>query len=219
MRHLPNTLSGLTIVLFCHVALAEPPLQSGVADCDRSVHGRACMLGWNFSGDPRPHYRVQRLTTKPQQWVNTEILSSDPYATGRPVEGGNLYRVAACDDKASTRNCIYSSVQWAIERPTREEMPDYLLDGNGVKMVISKTDDLLSQTDQYNVYRLTQLLDEVADVHLLPPMTKPRISNPDTVVLDESVTEDEMIFTSIYHNYEMRRKAGHGRKPRQSRRN
>lgn len=218
MRNIPNTLSALTILLCCHLALAGPPQQSGVADCDRADHGRACRLGWNFSADPRPYYRVQRLTTEPPEWANTEILSGDPYAIGLRVEAGHLYRVVACDDRASTRNCVYSSVQWAIERPTREDMPDYLLDGNGVKMVISKTDDLLSQTDQYNVYRLTQLLDNVTNADLLLPMTKPRISNPYTAVLDESVTDDEMIFTSIYHNYELRRKAGHSRKARQSRR-
>ncbi len=218
MRHLPNTLSALTAVLICQFAFAEPPLQSGVADCDRNFHGRACMLGWNFSGDPRPHYRVQRLNTKPQEWINTEILNDDPYANGAPVDGGHLYRVAACDDKTATKNCVYSTVQWAIKRPTREEMPDYLLDGNGVKMVISKTDDLLSQTDQYNVYRLTQLLDDVADARSLPPMTKPRVSDQESPALDDSVTDDDMIFASIYHNYQIRRKSGHGRKKRQGRR-
>jgi len=219
MRHLPNTLSALTAVMICQVGLTEPPLKSGVADCDRTDHGRICKLGWNFSGDPRQHYRVQRLTTKPQEWVDTEILNANPYATGIPVDGGYLYRVAACDDKAAIKNCVYSTVQWAIARPTPEEMPDYLLDGNGVKMVISKTDDLLSQTDQYNVYRLTQLLDDIADVRLLSPMTKPRVSDVDMPTLDDSVTDDDMIFASIYHNYEIRRKAGHGRKKRQSRRN
>jgi hypothetical protein len=218
MRHLPNTLCALTAVLICQAGLAEPPLHSGVADCDRSGHGRACMLGWNFSEDPHPHYRVQRLTTRPQQWVNTEVMSGDPYATGDSVEGGYLYRVAACDDRASTKNCSYSTVQWAIERPTQEEIPDYLLDGDGVKMEISKSDDLLSQTDQYNVYRLIQLLDDVDDVHSLPPMTEPRVSNVDTPTLDDSVTDDDMIFASIYHNYEMRRKAGRSRKGKKNHR-
>ena len=218
MRHLPNTLSALTALMICQFAFAEPPLRSGVADCDRTDHGRSCTLGWNFSADPRAHYRVQRLNTKPQEWINTEILDDDPYANGVPVDAGHLYRVAACDDKAATKNCAYSTVQWAIERPTREEMPDYLLDGNGVKMVISKTDDLLSQTDQYNVYRLTQLLDDVADARTLPRMTKPRVSDLDTPTLDDSVTDDDMILASIYHNYQIRRKSGHGRKKRQNHR-
>jgi hypothetical protein len=93
-------------------------------------------------------------------------------------------------------------VQWAIVRPAMEDIPDYLVDGNGVEMHIAKNAPESVQRAQYNVYRLVQLLDRIPDLSRLPPMTPPRM--PGAPLAEAS--DDDQIVIGIYENYAERRR-------------
>jgi hypothetical protein len=100
-----------------------------------------------------------------------------------------------------------STVQWAIARPATEDIPDFLVDGNGVEMHIAKNAPESVQLAQYNVYRLVQLLDRIPDLSRLPPMTKPQLAGTALA----GAGSDEQILTGIYENYtERRNRALHG---------
>lgn len=82
-------------------------------------------------------------------------------------------------------------------------MPEFLVDSTGARMHISQSGSPEIQLDQYNVYRLVQLLDQVDEVSALPPVTEPQFS-PDQYEHSGTPTVDDQIYTSIYYNYRSR---------------
>ena len=184
---------------------------TGAAECVAPSNGAGCSIQWDFTRSPRAYVQVEYLDENSLQWR----AAGQPYDALRtssdPVQGARLYRVRGCDDATVQRNCTVSTVLWAIARPAKADIPDYLVDGNGVEMHISKNAPENVQIAQYNVYRLVQLLDHIPDLSRLPPMTPPRTAG--TALAEAS--DDDPIVTGIYENYtERRRQAlradGHG---------
>ncbi len=202
--------------------LAGPPATDGDLRCDRQDGRQACVLTWNLAAQPRVHYRVQRYDVASQSWQSLGNTYSSPYAsTDQPVRGGTLYRILACDDLERQVNCVGSRVHWALLLPSSpDEIPDAVESKSGGKMLVNKTSDLASQTDAYNVYLLANMLDDIADLASMPPMTRPRLM-PEDPLFDGDTVDEEQMESSVYHNYETRRQmaieeAGASEQPRSS---
>lgn len=173
--------------------------------CDREAHESACRLRWDFSQAPRAYVQVQELDADSGNWSPV----GQPYESMRTksnrVEGARLYRTIACDDPDIKRNCVSSRVQWAISRPTIDQIPEYLVDGDGIRMHISKGAPEDVQIAQYNVYRLIQLLDRIDDVSSLPPMTEPEVADSALSPGGRSLSDDDKVLAGVYQNYRERR--------------
>lgn len=173
--------------------------------CDRKTHESDCKLRWDFSQAPRAYVQVQRLDSDSGNWSPV----GQPYESVRRksnrVEGARLYRTIACDDPDVKRNCVSSRVQWAISRPAIDQIPEYLVDGDGVQMHISKDAPEDVQIAQYNVYRLIQLLDRIDDVSSLPPMTEPEVTDSALSPGGTSLSDDDQVLAGVYQNYRERR--------------
>ena len=178
---------------------AETP--AGRATCTPQSKGSACAIRWDFVQAPRGYYQVEYLDENSLVWRAFGRPYSAFHARSEPVQPERLYRVRACDDEAMTRRCVGSTVQWAIARPKSNQIPEVLVDGNGVEMNVVKSAPNDVQIAQYNVYRLVQLLDRIPDLSGFPPMTKPRATNETSVSLDD----DYLILSGIYENYSERR--------------
>jgi hypothetical protein len=172
------------------------------ADCVPQANESGCSIEWDFTRSPRAYFRVEYLDENSLQWRATGQPYDALRTRSEPVEGARLYRVRGCDDAALQRNCVLSTVQWAIARPAVEDIPGYLVDGNGVEMHIAKNAPESVQLAQYNVYRLVQLLDRIPELSRLPPMTPPRTGG--TPLAEAS--DDDPIVTGIYENYTERRR-------------
>lgn len=76
-------------------------------------------------------------------------------------------------------------------------------------MLVSKNVSLRAQKHQYNVYLVRRLMNGVADMGSMPPMTVPRFGSE---VSEERVltqgTEYEVIERDVCKHYEAWRKAG-----------
>ena len=167
------------------------------ADCVPQANESGCSIEWDFTRSPRAYFQVEYLDENSLQWRATGRPYDALRTRSEPVEGARLYRVRGCDDAAVQRNCTLSTVQWAIARPPIEDIPDYLVDGNGVEMHVAKNAPESVQVAQYNVYRLVQLLDRIPDLSRLPPMTPPGMAG---------TSDDDPIVTGIYENYTERRR-------------
>ena len=175
---------------------------NATADCAPLANESGCSIEWDFTRSPRAYFRVEYLDENSLQWRAAGQAYDALRTRSEPVRGGRLYRVRGCDDPAVQRNCSFSTVQWAIVRPAMEDIPDYLVDGNGVEMHIAKNAPESVQRAQYNVYRLVQLLDRIPDLSRLPPMTPPRM--PGAPLAEAS--DDDQIVIGIYENYAERRR-------------
>ena len=173
----------------------------GKADCAPQSRGFACEIRWDFTQAPRGFYQVEFLDETSRSWRALGRPYGAFHTRSGPVRPARLYRVRGCDDEFMTRNCVESSVQWAIARPAADRIPEFLVDGNGVEMHIVKSAPAGVQIAQYNVYRLVQLLDRIPDLSKLPPMTKPTA----TAVSGLGHEEDFLILSGIYENYSERR--------------
>lgn len=178
----------------------------GSAECVAHSKGAGCSIQWDFTRSPRAYVQVEYLDENSLQWRALGQPYDAVHTRSEPVPAARLYRVRGCEDAAVKRNCALSTVQWAIARPPMDEIPDYLVDGNGVEMHIAKSAPEAVQIAQYNVYRLIQLLDRISDTSRLPPMTRPGFNGAST----EANSDDEQILRGIYENYTERRL----RKPR-----
>jgi hypothetical protein len=167
------------------------------ADCVPQANESGCSIEWDFTRSPRAYFQVEYLDENSLQWRATGRPYDALRTRSEPVEGARLYRVRGCDDAAVQTNCTSSTVQWAIARPPIEDIPDYLVDGNGVEMHVAKNAPESVQVAQYNVYRLVQLLDRIPDLSRLPPMTPPGMAG---------TSDDDPIVTGIYENYTERRR-------------
>ncbi len=186
-------------------AIAEPPLNSGEIDCDRSAASDGCRLAWNMTATPRESYQLQSYSIRQRGWKNVGGPSREAYATRQAgAPGGTLYRVLACDDRPAGKHCVGSTVHWVLAKPKPKDIPESMPQQSGQAMTISKGADELTQLDQYNVYLLVQLLEQIDDLASMPAMTRPLVSS-DSTVIDESLTDDDQIYGSIYHNYEAMR--------------
>jgi len=195
----------LTSLLLALTASAEPPTSSGELKCDRAAKSSECRLTWNMTDTARAYYQLQTYSTKHDGWKKVGKPRTNGYTTlNRTVRGGRLYRVVACDDKAVSENCASSTVHWVLAKPPTDRIPDTVIDKSGTAMTVSKDEDRWSQLDQYNVYLLVQLVEQIDDLASMPAMTRPGIAT-DSPVVDESLTNDEQIYGSIYHNYEAMR--------------
>ncbi len=192
-------------------AAEAPP---ATAECVRQAGSTGCSIRWDFLQQPRAYFQVEYLDDAAMQWRAYGQAYDSVRTSSEPVPAGRLYRVRGCDDATVRRNCLTSTVQWAIARPAPDEIPDYLVDGNGVEMQIVKNAPESVQIAQYNVYRLIQLLDRIPDLSRMPPMTKPGTGS----LAVSGPSEDQQILAGIYENYTERRslavsarKAGDGR--------
>jgi hypothetical protein len=177
------------------------------AECVPQSNGPDCSIRWDFTGSPRAYFQVEYLDENSLKWRTVGQPYDALRTRSEPVQAARLYRVRGCDDATVKRNCTWSTVQWAIAHPDTEDIPDYLLDGNGVEMHIAKNAPDNVQIAQYNVYRLVQLLDRVPDPSSLPPMTRPQSGHASA----DSMSDDEQILLGIYENYtERRRQAQRG---------
>ena len=174
----------------------------GSAECVPQSNGPGCSIRWDFTGSPRAYFQVEYLDENSLKWRTVGQPYDALRTSSEPVQAARLYRVRGCDDATVQRNCLVSTVMWAIARPTTDDIPDYLVDGNGVEMHIAKNAPEHVQIAQYNVYRLVQLLDRIPDLSRLPPMTPPRTAG--TAFADAS--DDDPIVTGIYENYTERRR-------------
>ncbi len=172
------------------------------AECVPQANESGCSIEWDFTRSPRAYFRVEYLDENSWQWRATGQAYDALRTRSEPVEDAKLYRVRGCDDAALQRNCILSTVQWAIARPAVADIPGYLVDGNGVEMHIAKNAPESVQLAQYNVYRLVQLLDRIPDLSRLPPMTPPRTAGTPLA----NARDDDQIVTGIYENYTERRR-------------
>lgn len=193
------------LLLAAWPANAEPPLTSGELNCDSVTGSDGCRLAWNMTATPRAYYQLQRYSVRQRGWKNRGGPDREAYATRTgKAHGGSLYRVLACDDKHAHRNCVSSTVHWVLAMPSAADIPESVPQMSGQAMTISREADLLTQLDQYNVYLLVQLLEQIDDLASMPAMTRPLISS-DSAVIDDSLTGDEQIYGSVYHNYEAMR--------------
>jgi hypothetical protein len=176
-------------------------VEQNSAECIPQGNAPGCSIQWDFSRSPRAHFQVEYLDENSLQWRATGRAYDALRTRSEPVQPARLYRVRGCDDAAVKRNCTWSTVQWAIARPATEDIPDYLVDGNGVEMHIAKNAPENVRLAQYNVYRLVQLLDRVPDPSSLPPMTRPRIADTSA----DGMSDDEEILLGVYENYTERR--------------
>lgn len=187
---------------------AETP--AATVECVPKAGNAGCSIQWDFLQQPRAYFQVEYLDDSSMQWRAFGRPYDSVRTSSEPVPAARLYRVRGCDDATVRRNCVTSTVQWAIARPTPEEIPDYLVDGNGVEMQIAKNAPETVQIAQYNVYRLVQLLDRIQDLSKLPPMTQPGTGAHSV----SGASEDEQILAGIYENYtERRRLAIRAQKP------
>ena len=175
---------------------------AGTAECKREDASSDCSIQWDFAQAPRAYVQVEYLDENSSQWQPSGQPYGPVHTRSKPLPPAKLYRVRGCDDPAVQRNCVSSTVHWAVARPPVEEIPDYLVDGNGVEMHIVKNAPEAVQIAQYNVYRLIQLLDRIPDLSELPPMTKPRTVG--TPLGDPG--GEEQVLTGIYENYTERRR-------------
>jgi hypothetical protein len=194
-------LSMALCTLIAAPAMAGPPETSGHAVCDRSVQS-ACHIAWNLSATPRAYYWVQQYDGERGAWQSVGDPATQAWATSdESAAAGFLYRVQACNDLDATEDCIGTTLCWAPLRPSSVwEIPAEMHDADGDVMSISKESDLLTQTAQFNVYSLVQLIDGV-DLSTMPAMTPPVERHPDPST-DSGLSADDLIHSGVYENYE-----------------
>ena len=178
-----------------------PDVAVATAECVPRYNGSGCSIRWDFTHSPRAYVQVEYLDEHSLQWRAVGQPYEALHTRSEPVQAARLYRVRGCDDAAVKRNCATSTVQWAIARPATKDIPDFLVDGNGVEMHVAKSAPEFVQIAQYNVYRLVQLLDRIPDLSKLPPMTRPRVAD----ATPAGMSDDDQILLGIYENYTERR--------------
>lgn len=167
------------IVAIAVVGVALPPAthaadELGRANCHRQTPGSECAAAWDLSPVPRSFVFVERFefdTEGKSSWRRVEgPVESDKGVSNERVKGGHLYRVAGCNDKAGTRDCVGSTVFWAPARPSNlDEIPDvvrtpaayYLRDRNHSREF---------QIIDYNMALISQLVDTI-HMESMPRMT------------------------------------------------
>lgn len=193
----------ITVLLFVAIGaeITAAEFSPASAECVPHANGSACSIQWDFVQAPRAFYQVEYLDENSLKWRALGQPYESVHTRSKPVPAARLYRVRGCDDHAVRRNCVSSTVHWAIVRPVAEEIPDFVVDGYGVEMHIAKDAPMAIQLAQYNVYRLVQLLDRVPDLSRLPPMTKPEAEQLSAT----GRIDDYQILAGVYANYSERR--------------
>jgi len=183
-------------------AIAQPPQLSGQATCDHVGQDGGYHVAWNLSSTPRSYYWVQQYIPAMQSWRRLGNPVTTPYATSEAaVDQGSFYRVYACNDLDGTQECTSTTLCWVPVRPrSADQIPASMPDGHGQQMVVAKETDLETQTQQYNVYRLVQIVNGI-DLRTMPPMTPPKERSPDPST-ESGLTPDDLIHLGVYENYE-----------------
>ncbi|SHG20784.1 hypothetical protein SAMN04487965_3532 [Microbulbifer donghaiensis] len=179
---------------------ASPPERSGRISCEKPTYQAQCKLAWNFSETNKAYFIPQVFDVSEESWRNIEKPAIENYGvTKRTVEGGSLYRVLACDTPQVTDSCLDSGVYWVIARPKIGDLPESVADKRGNNMLIMKNADSKTQIDQYNVYVMINVLEQI-DLSKLPPMVEP-VATAREDFAEQHVNEDDEIQGSLYYNY------------------
>lgn len=199
-----NKLYLASIVSFlCFSASAEPVTVGGKAICDRTTP-RTCRVAWTFDSLQQAAYSVEQFDPKTKRWIPVYgPVTERTGITQEPMTEGSLYRGIACGDK---RKCVVTSTIWAPLHPVNTEaMPDSVQRKNGIVMTVSKNvGDYESMRQQYNVYMLTRLLEDVDNWTIMPPMTSPP---QDPLTSPPEWIDDDFIHFAVYGQYEGARNA------------
>lgn len=198
---------GFFLIGFSSFVGAQTSLQVGGAACDSNNESRSCKISWNLLETPRTYYRVQQWSKDYNIWRNVDNFVANTALGTQPtsVDGGELYRVFACNDLDATRDCIGTTAFWAPSIPkTADEsakIPERMTyidkDGAHNTMLISKNGDFKSQVIQYNVYLVIQAFAN-ADFRELPLMTEPPIISMEN---RDILTLEDVIHINVYPNY------------------
>lgn len=208
-------LQALAALLLAGSVLADPP--SGAGDsvlgttrCDRSGVDGLCRIAWDVPATSRAFYWIEEMSPETTSWrrVLGPLSTRSGITEGRVLDG-RLYRVVSCEDPTDTQSCVSSTVFWALFQPgSADAIPNSVDDRRGVPMLVSKNTSLRDQKHQYNVYLVRRLMNGVADMGAMPPMTVPRLGSDvsEERLLTEG-TEDEVIEHDVYRHYEADRKS------------
>lgn len=185
---------------------SEQPVR-GTTTCDQSAGGGSCRIAWEFPETSHAFYFIEAMDPESSTWHRVAgPLSARSGVTEETMLEGRLYRTVACEDPLGTRSCVGSTAVWALFHPmSADAIPRSVDDKRGVPMMVSKsTTDLKSQMHVYNVYLVRRLLNGVADVRSMPPMSAPRfgLEVPIERVLTEA-THDEIVGHDVYRHYEV----------------
>lgn len=178
MKNLQRWIGVATLASTAAINSHATNIESGTAVCRPTSGGDAtCAIAWDLSADPRTYYRVERLDAKRQEWLATDApVSTEPYGAGVVVAVEALYRVRGCDDPRFRHNCVSSTAVWAVAIRPIDEIPVEVAISNGDRSysaaTVSKSLDAYGQNSQYNVYKMTNLVNRAQRADL-PPMHPP----------------------------------------------
>jgi hypothetical protein len=145
----------------------------GAARCERDAATEPCRIAWDFTATPRAFYWVDRFDFNTDSKVWTAMngpLQGHVGATDYRAEGGFLYRVVGCNDKARTLECVESTVFWAPKIPKNvDDIPDVIHSPKGYYLRDPTLPDYW-QILEYNMALIARLVDTV-DMSAMPPMT------------------------------------------------
>jgi hypothetical protein len=192
-------ISCVVLLYYSAPVLADLPA-SGEAACPILAGNDGCRMSWNLSATPRPYYRVQHFDSGRGSWKTRGPSYSDPYSTSdETINKGGLYRVAACDDKHASENCLYSTVYWVSFVLEPADIPSGVnlrnADGTKQRAQISLDAPLHSRLIQYNVYQMVNVANHLVSAGI-PDMTKP-VHPVDT----NDATVDHLINESVFDQY------------------
>lgn len=144
------------------------------AYCALEIPG-ACAIRYNLASGVKRYYKVQQLDELNGQW-RTLTAYDDSVANGSLVEPGYIYRIAGCNDRYLSDDCLFSRVFWApvvleeAEIPGRVRMT--LDEGGEGWAMISKESKPVDQLRQLNVYRFSEVMSRAGGL-LEARMTRP----------------------------------------------
>jgi hypothetical protein len=167
----------------------------GRASCHRDTPGSDCAAAWDFSSMPRSFFFVERFEFDQEKsgWRRVEgPVEGEKGVSTSLVSGGYLYRVAGCDDKAGTIDCVGSTVFWAPARPFNlDDIPDVVRTPEGYYLR-DRHHSREFQIIDYNMALMSQLV-ETVDMGSMPPMTDLQFSDLGSLpagISDEDATLD-----------------------------
>jgi hypothetical protein len=172
----------LGVVIFV-VATIGHAQSRDAATCDSMKILDQCRIRWSFSRTSDSYISVQQFDPMNAAWRTIAALAPSAGGTGildKPVEGGYLYRVLACDDAEAKINCLGTTMIWApfVQPesqvhliPSRVPLAAWEI-GSGTPMyaTVDKRNGWLGQVIQYNVYQMANAIAR-ARISDLPDMT------------------------------------------------
>jgi hypothetical protein len=206
VRRYTLAISCLLLLLRAATGSADNSTATTEVFCDVGRDEAAkCVLVWDISTAPLSTYQVQVLSRDQLAWVDVDKGLARSEVGRIDVRPGNLYRVMVCNDISIEPRCESSAASWATYIRPVDELPDEMLiadtDGSIMAVTIAKSTSRYTQLSQYNVYLLTDLINQVVmiDPGLLPVM------HPPTEFPDRQPTLDHQVRHSIHSVYESTR--------------